>query len=85
MNKPIIKGSIGKLKESKKPYEGDKDGDFALWVEQNRKTEKHPNLSGHIKLNGKYYWFNGYIDDALIGGESVPSDDGIDFDDEMPF
>jgi hypothetical protein len=68
MAKPMINVVIGKEKEKHTPHEKDEDGKGALWKEENPKSERHPNLTGHIRLNGKYYWLNGWMN------ESNPSD-----------
>lgn len=63
MAKPIINVSLGKEKEKHKPHEKDADGKGTLWKEENPQSERHPNLTGHIRLNGKYYWLNGWMND----------------------
>ncbi len=44
-----------------------KDGNFVLFKNQSKKTEKHPDLSGSIMLNGVEHWFNAWTKEGKKG------------------
>ena len=65
--------SVGAEKTQHKMHEKDADGKGALWKVE-PKTPNHPNLSGHIRLNGKYYFLNGWMNDEPSSDTSIDSD-----------
>ena len=44
-----------------------KDGNFVLFKNQSKKTEKHPDLSGSIMINGVEHWFNAWTKEGKKG------------------
>jgi hypothetical protein len=68
-----------------------KDGNFVLFKNDRKKTDKHPDLSGSIMINGVEHWFNAWTKEGkkgkFISGQiGDPKKAGFSprGDDEMP-
>lgn len=73
----------------------------ALWKNDKRTTEKHPQLRGSAEINGVEYWVSAWtsseggkkplvslsfqVKDAIPSAAPVAVSNEVDFDDDLPF
>jgi hypothetical protein len=77
------------------------DNSGAIFVNDRKETEKHPDRTGSITVEGKEYWLNGWLKKdkngkpflslsvkaktAAKAAAAPPKEQKVSFDDEIPF
>jgi uncharacterized protein (DUF736 family) len=51
-----------------KPYEK-KDGDGALFKNEDKRSEKHPDYKGNIRIGGRDYWLSAWLKSSKAGAK----------------
>lgn len=73
-----------------------KHGDGALFKSKNKKTDKHPDYTGDIYLDGTLYWLSAWVKNTKngdkflsvsVGGEKKPKEENKNTggNEEVPF
>lgn len=75
-----------------------KDGEGALFKNDDKKTEQHPDYRGNLKLNGQDFYVSAWIKSSKDGKKKymslsvkpkqqreAPPQDSAPFDDSIPF